>query len=272
MKFFYAAYHSIFDIDWLRQKKLALSWSYFFILSAFFTGIIVLIFVVQIPSIIGRAKQVVSENIPPNFKVTLNQGLLSVEGIDQPFVYKDLDVGNFLLVVDTVSTSTLSLQPFLTDQYSSGVLVDRQKIEIFDAEHARDQIQLWKSFPEFVITKSSLTNWVSHIHPSYIFIFVVVFAVVIYIAIVINTLIGLLIASLLSFVVSLLVKGGWKFKELFAVGLYAVTLPLLISLVFQLVSLNFPYIQFLSLLAFMVAIVLTKSAKQVSPDIQQRSE
>ena len=51
-----------------------------------------------------------------------------------------------------------------------------------------------------------------------------------------------------------------KLGELFAIGLYAITLPLLISLLFQAVGINIPHVESLALLAFMLAVVFTRSA------------
>ena len=81
----------------------------------------------------------------------------------------------------------------------------------------------------------------------------------------IGLFIGLFVSKLYTIVVAVLVASVFArftnreitLKELFTIGLYAITLPTLISTLFLIIRVNIPYVQFLALLAFMLSIVLS---------------
>ncbi len=262
MKFFSFFYNSLFNISWLRQRKNepGKSWGYFFIFCLFLSLVSTISITVAIPGMLKQAKTMVNEKVPENFSAEINNGKLSVVGLPQPFVFKDEEKNNFVAVIDTVSTSSLSLRNYLTVAGQSGVLIDSEKIEFLNGQNMQGQTQYWKDVKEsnFRLDKPFLVSVLSKTGPVFVIIIFLVVLVALFVAFVVGKLFSILMVTLILLVVTAIARRSWRFGELFSVGLCAVTVPSLISLVFTLFGVSIPYVHFLALLAFMLAVVFTK--------------
>lgn len=268
MKFFSSLYHSLFDVEWLRARRVVAgkAWGYFFVLLSLASFIGIGIMAVYVPRGIKEVKKFIQEQVPANFEATISSGTLSITGVPQPYVFKDDKESQFVVVVDTVATNTLSLKDYLQDSTQSGVLVDRAKIELFDAQSLRGQTQYWRDIPDTAFDRQTILSAVDKVGPGLIALFLVLFVVVLFIVLVVGALFNILLVSVIVLIIASIAHREWKFGELFTVGLYAITLPFLISLVLQLLGVSIPYVQFLALLAFMLAVVFTKSVVSQSKD------
>lgn len=257
MKFFSSLYHSLYDVEWLRSRKNKAGWGQFFAVMGITTLVVVIFLAIQVPRGIDEIKNIANKEIPDNFRATLTQGVLNVEGFKQPYTFSEPN--QFIFVLNTISTSTLSLQNFLTTAGESGVLIDQNKVEFYNAQNGQSQLQYWKNVPDFSIDKSFILNLPEKITPAMIAIVLIILGAVIFIGFTIASLITILLVTVVCLIVVSIAKKSWNFGELFAVALYAILPTLIISGVFSLLQINIPYIKFLALLAFMLAIIFTKS-------------
>ena len=259
MKVLVAFYKSLYDFSWLKaqRKNGELAWSYFllfvFVLAAF----------TFIPAIIlfpGNLKELKQEGFKkiPEFTATFSQGKLAISGLQQPLVYKD-ETEDFVLVVDTVTTTALDLANFLPDKDQSGILITADKVEIFDADQQKSEVQYWTDIPDTSFDKARLQSWADTLLSTPVmFLIGLVIVIVLFMGMGIGKLFTLLLVIFIVWIVSELTKRQWKFGELFTVGLFGVRLPSFLAIVAKYFSVRIPGIFFLALLAFMLAVVLTK--------------
>lgn len=218
--------------------------------------------VVSLPSAARELKDRVMSNVP-DFQATLKQGALSVAGFPQPFIYRDKESG-FVLVVDTVSTSSIALANYLKEGADSGLRIGKEEVEMIDGRRGEARTQSWKSFPDYSITKAELMQKIiAYSSPKMLALLAAGALALAFLGIALGKLWSILFISLIAYVVSAAARRGWKWGELFTVGLFAITLPSLIAIAFALFGVQIGFVHFLALLAFMLAVVLTREERKI---------
>ena len=248
-------YKSLYNFSWLKSQRNNRrdAWKYFFLLMIILTLVAVVPVFVGLPKAIGELKTKAKDL--PEFKATLNAGTLAVTDLKQPFVFKDDE--NFVIVIDTESAAAPSLNNFLAEG-QSGILFSKEKVELFDNASGQSKEQSLKGMPNFAMGKTELVNNVDkYTGVKFLIIFDVVFLLVIFAVNFFTKLIGLLIALLIVLLAVKIAGKEWKFDELFNVGLYAVTLPILLGFALNLIGFTIS-VYFLAVLAFLLALVFTK--------------
>jgi hypothetical protein len=154
----------------------------------------------------------VNEKVPENFSAEINNGKLSVVGLPQPYVFKDEEKNNFVAVIDTVSTSSLSLRNYLTVAGQSGVLIDSEKIEILNGQNMQGQVQYWKDVKEsnFRLDKPLLVSVLNKTGPVFVIIIFLVVLVALFVAFVIGKLFSILMVTLILLVVTAIARRSWR--------------------------------------------------------------
>jgi hypothetical protein len=225
-----------------------------------------------LPKGIKEIRTVIDNKIPDSFVAEVKNGTLHIQGIEQPFYYnataddsfKELSATSslknaFLMVIDTVNpTSSLSLNSLLDKNSASGVLVTQSQVEIYDAKTNRTQIQYIKDIPDGALTKNDIKQFADKLTNPLIAVILIFIFIAFYIGTIISKLVSILIVSVIALIVSSISGKTWKFGELFTVGLFAITLPSVLNSIATLVGVHIPYLFTLILLAFMLALVLTK--------------
>lgn len=250
---------SIHDLSWLKTHRTAVKWAwgYFFALLLVASVATEVPLAVVLPSSLRELKDSFVKQLP-EFTATLKNKELTVSGLPVPYVVHDQDKNN-MLAVNTVATGTVELSSFLANPHENGVLVTRHKIELSAADRGRTQSQSFDALPDYTFTKSMIVNGMNQLlSPLMLALILLVLFVVFFIALVISKLVITFIVTAIVFGVSRFARPNWKFSELFTVGLFAATLPLLISLLFTFAGIDLGLVYFLALFAFMLAVVLTK--------------
>lgn len=212
----------------------------------------------------------VAVNKMPDFQATLQSGVLSISGLDQPYESVEvLEVSEatgaqpkFVLLVDTVRTTSLSLAQYTTATSSADVLaISRDSFIIL--QDGREQVIPFKDIPNFALSKTMLIEKITqYTGMGVIALFTLFLSIIIFIFLFVAKLITIEIVAALVFVVSALAGKGWKFSELTRVGLFAITLPTILATLLSVIGVAIPFLNFLSLLAFMLAVVFTKDGTE----------
>lgn len=259
MKILIAFYKSLYDFRWLKaqRKNGELAWSYF-LLFVFVAAILTIIpFVLMLPGDLKESKGEWLKKVP-EFTATFSEGKLALTGLKQPFIYTD-DQEQFVVVVDTVTTTSLNLDGYLDDRDYSGILVTADRAEFFDAQRQKSEIQYWTDIPDATIDRARVVSWADKLLSTPVVVLIGLFAVLaLFIGIGISKLFTLLLVAFVVWIVCSFTKRQWKFGELFAVGLFGVTLSSIVALIINFAGVRRPGIYFLALLAFMLAVVFTK--------------
>jgi len=246
----------------LRQQKdqPKAAWGYFL---SFLFLMIVAVTVPLLFGLPGVAREVAAKlKEAPDFQATLKNGALAVTGVAQPAVFKGDD--SFVVALDTTATSTVVLDSFLEQAGQSGILLAADRIELVDGSTGQHKIQYWKNVPDYSLNKAAVVGAAEkYLGPGWLAVFALLFFVVVLLGSVLAQIVLVFSVALIVFVIAKVRRQTWRFKELFTVGLFAITLPTIIAAIFTLLGIGTPLVQFLALLAFMLAVVFTKEEKEI---------
>lgn len=235
MWFFNSFVKSLYDLNWLRERRgeLGKAFSYFFLFIFFVSGLYFAPLAVKIMRgdwVVG-AQKALNEKIP-DFTAMVAGGELSVAGVDQPFVFYDKEE-NFVFVVDTVSTATIRLEDYLQDGAASGAIVTKYGFEAYDSQQGQSRAQSFKNFGNFSFNRGNLINIANKfLSKPALFIYSLAVFFFMYVGTVIRKLVLVLLASLLVFWAAKIAKKDWKYKNILSVGLFALTLPSVFLMLF----------------------------------------
>lgn len=250
-----ASYKSLYDFKWitLQKDKTFLSFVYFF---AFFFVIVSLrglFFVQDIPKNFASHWEVIYSSFPKEFYVEKNDSGLSLSGLDQPYITEFKD-DNYLVTVyiDTVSTSSVSVDDVIgdsaTDKYL--VLVTSKKFKFYDPSTKKTVTEDIGNLPNFSFTKEQIGNEVvklkERMFPGLFFVGVLIFTIFFGA----EKLFYLLFLSWFVYIFSRADKKAWRFAQVYTIGLYAITLAILVQWGLTFFYLDIPYIY--SILAFVM--------------------
>ena len=256
----------MYNVTWLKEQRLfpGKAWSYYFIFTLVVAVLTVVPIAVRLPGVLKTAQSAITTKVP-DFSATFKGGTLSITNLPQPYMYTFS--GNMQLVVDTVSTNTLHVRDYLKGTEASGLLVTRDGMELYDAAQGDGRTQTWSNVSDTTLTKESFVTVLTKMARWPIMV-LISFGLVVgaYIGLAISRLISLFVAVVIAVLIGALLRRSWKVKELFTLGLYAVTLPSLIALVVDYIN-PVGSLFFLALLAFLIALVLTKEKDEVGKEV-----
>lgn len=261
MWFFTALSKSCFDVRWLKSQRQnpGRAWGYFFLFVLAAAALTLLPLFIRLP----RASEKLQEKLQtqaPEFTATFKKGKLAVADLPQPYIRR---AEGFVLVVDTRAGNTATLEAFLIASDAGGMLVAANEIEFFDRQRNQRQVKSWKDMPDYSLTKATVERWLQQfLSPGYLILFGAIALVLVIIGLTVSKLFSILLVTFITLIVCATTKRNWKFTELFAIGLFAITLPTLLTAVIRLFGLYVPFMHFFALLAFMLAVVLTKDGEE----------
>jgi len=237
MWFFNSFIKSIYDFGWLAQMRAQAgkAAAYFFLLVFFLTGLLTVPLYVNAyrSGFINQAKEIVSEKIP-NFTATWNSGQLNVTDLPQPYIMREKD---FVIMVDTVSSSSPKVMDIIGEA-NMAILVTKEYFQVMDKKSGEIQIQSWeagaKDIKDYKVTKGELVEKVNKfLSPGFLYLAALIFFILAYIVKGIAGILFVLLASIIMLVVVSVSKKSWKFKEIFSVAMFALTLPAVLGIVLQ---------------------------------------
>lgn len=261
MWFFTSLYRSLFDFRWLKERRNnpGQSWSYFFLLVFLLSGLVLIPLFLQMPSSLKELRSLADKKMP-YFQAELKEGVLKISELEQPYVLKEKD---FVFVVDTVSEST-QLSNWLEDDSFSGILITSDRAEVYNGVKKTSQVQFWKNLPDYRTDKNEILNLMDKwFRPAVVYLFGMLMFVILFIGLTVSKLITLVIVSALVLLISNFYKKEWTFKQLFSVGLFALTLPSILVVVLGGIGAQVSFLYSLILLGLMLAIVFVKNNREV---------
>lgn len=256
-----AFYKSIYDFPWLKGKRFFPkdAWKYFLVFIFAFT------FVSFIPQIFFLAQQAevvkrVVNNVP-DFGVEFTDGKLKISKLKQPYYQKVSE--DFAIVADSTGINPDPVGNFITSTTVSYLFIGPDKLKYYNARTGMESEQKWSALLNSSITKAELQDALqkSTRFPYAVFLLLVIFAVF-YFMVIVSNLYSVLMVSLIASIAAKFRGVKWKWKEIFAVTLFAITLPSLMEIVITLTGLQISYIHFIALLSFMLAVVFTETVEE----------
>ncbi len=228
MSFFNSLYNSLYNFKWLRQQRdnTSWAWGYFFLLTFFISGLVVIPTAFKYFSDAPTWKARLSQELP-DFKAQMSNGQLQVTGLAQPYIKK---YDNAVIVVDTVSTGTLVVKQFVTSDSQVGILATRDRLEIYNPQDQTVKTQAFAAGTDFQADRNLVLSWADKLlNNRMLSLFTLAFSIIILLYLVVGNLLNIFFISLVFYQWSKKRKLDYKFKQVFTVGLFAITLPLILE-------------------------------------------
>lgn len=272
-----AVYKSLYDVRWIAGQRAGLGRAIGYLSALIFVISLVLVCVTGrtwVAGITGIWQDLLADAPEATFQVA--SGTLSVSGLEQPYrhEFQREDGSVTLLYVDTVSTSSVPLSGILDEEESVPVvLVTSKKIKIFDdtgTELYTDNIQ---SLPDMTVQSSQVTDMLNSVS-SPRKMFGIFFGIALLVGIIIlgSKLLSLLVVAWLVYIVVRADKKAWTYRQIYTVGLYALTIPILVD-VLSIVALGttLPFVHTIVLFVILFGVIyrggIESKSKELGKDL-----
>jgi hypothetical protein len=274
MKFFKAFYNSIFDFRWLSAQRGTAKngLAYFFIL--------IFVITLGIGSFASwqaikfyRIIKVEFQNKIPDFQADFKGGKLKVTKLEQPYNFeyitpekKNFDAVRFFIHIDTVSTSTVAgverLNSFIKNKTDIVALLTGEEIIFYDGNKGGQiTINNFSEVPDTSFDKEKIKGFLDKAG-QYMPLVIFGIFIIAYISQAASKILFLAFWSLILLAVSKIAKKDWKYKELFSVGLFAITLPAIFSLFYFILGWYLPFAYILLYLIIMILVIFKAASKK----------
>ncbi len=250
MRFLIAFRNSLSNIAWLKANRASTTgaWRYFSLFVLLLTMAIAVPVGVAVAPMVREVRQVAEKGLPP-FSATMASGTLSIVGLDQPL---RLEREGVTVYIDTVATSTI------TRLNTNSIVISRRGVLVYNAVTDREETRLFDTVPDGTATSEMVANTILQItSPGALILWAFGFVLLLFITFFVIKVWLLIIVTSLVYLVAQISGRPWYFKELFTVGLFALTLPTLLVMGLAMVGIVVPYGNALALFAFMTAMVVT---------------
>lgn len=230
--FFVSVVKSCYDMEFYRKVR-GRPWPHALKYAALFHAALALFATSMLGSQLFGAETAfmahVSKTFPADAKIEVKSGHLSTN-LPEPF-----EAGSKWMRV-VVDTSVIGYEVPARYEGFDGVLVGRDAIfmprprtttKSFITER---RVYRMEEFSEFSVTKAELLEWMRTWGALFILGALVTFALMYWMLMLVMTVLYAMVAALVALVVGVLLEAKMAYEAWFAVGLHAVTLPMLVSL------------------------------------------
>jgi len=257
---------SLYNIEWLgnQKKQIAKGFAYVVLLALVLSGVYSLYLMREIPNMVREGMTYLETEIP-EVTATVAAGKLSIEGLDQPFSTTFEDDGQtFLIYIDTQAAESVALADVVDIETESAILVTDSAITFHQAG-VETETQYVKEFPDFVLSKADVVNWGNIIAGGLPLFFFFLFWTVLFFAFVAWKIVYLLVISFVAWGIGKIGNKAWSFEDIYAVGLFALTLPSVITFIpWAFFGLDIPYAYTVIMLA-VLSIVMWQKPQHHNP-------
>ncbi len=220
----------------------------------------------KIPAYIQTAKQTAYDFFPKELTLTFNNGTLRTN-VDEPYIIsfpKQLNVNDYhFAVIDTKS----GIENIT--QYKTLLFINKDSFAYYDKDQLGSSSYKVQSFADqkgySVINYDVYERMVKQIIPFFdyapymvamiILISIIILPLIIAIFLCVSISVGILFYNTFIFIMLKILKVNYSYRQLFHLGLHAVTFPLIFSELQQLTDVNVPYGYMLSYFMWMGIVI-----------------
>ncbi len=235
--FFRNAWTSIREFEKYEEfaaNKVVAAIKYILILTLIFTVLITVAYTLKFYDIVKNAREYISENVE---EIKIENGKLKVSS-DEPIIVENENSIIPIIIVDTSNSTGIEEYIKKINLYDAGILITDQKIVISNSLFNQDEsIYFSNIFTENIASKEEFLNIISGSNMMYTYILffgtIFVYLFIVYIA---SNLVDGVILGVLGYLFARIVKLRLKYKATFNIGLHALTLPILLNLIYIIVN------------------------------------
>ncbi|MBP9732356.1 MAG: DUF1189 family protein [Candidatus Magasanikbacteria bacterium] len=279
MKYFLdVLYKSFTNPVWFSaQAKQVKKSTWFFVLTVLVLAFGATYFVTfrALPTAVGAVKNVVEKEVP-DFHATVTDHQLSVTGMEQPYVrkFETEEEGSLVLIVDTVSTSTLSVEQFVTSS-EKAILITKDHMLSNTTEIFGSTKEDFSDVPNMSFSRADAIQTLENLVGSWRPMIMVIILAIVFLIWGLGLLAYLLICSSLVYLVYTRttkqpVGERYTWKEVFTLSIFAFALPKIVmtALSFGLLV-SIPYVV---TLAMVIAVFRALGVKKTVSEQENGSE
>lgn len=254
-QFFVDVVRSSYDMEWYRAIRVRpLGQAVRYAVGLHF--VIVLLTVMAVAPAMFAAKRelatYVRERLPDGATFTVQRGELSTN-VPQPF---EAGSKEFPVIIDTSlkgaeAGERLGTQP--------GAVFGRDVI-VLQKDRVERRTYRLAEMPDGSVTKEQMLDWIARYATPAIIAFLLMFMLAMWAGLLIGTGIYVAIASLAAMVIAKIWGVALAYRQWFAVGLHAVTLPLIVSAVLDAMRVRIPFAFSFIYFMFVIAVVADEKA------------
>ncbi|HTK04538.1 MAG TPA: DUF1189 family protein [Candidatus Eisenbacteria bacterium] len=264
--FFISVVKSCYDMEFYRKVR-SRPWPHALKYAALFHAALAMFATAMLGSYLFGAETAfiahVSRTFPNDARLEVKSGHLSTN-LPEPF-----EAGSKWIRV-IIDTSVVGFD--VPERYEGvdGVLVGKDAIFMpkpnFTNKSFVTQRRVYRmeEFSEFTVTKAELLEWMRAWGGLFILGGLVCFAVMYWLFMLVVSVLYAMIASLIAMVLGVLLEVRLSYEAWFAVGLHAVTLPLLVSLAASAMDVRIPFAYTFIFLMFIGAVLIDERNQPVS--------
>lgn len=258
------------DVRWLREQRKDIARA-----SKYFLGIILVISLVDaivfshafLRDVNGVSKKALE--VAPNLSIERKDGNLKASGITEPFVFETITDGQPILIyIDTTTSSAAIPSANLLQAKEKNtflIAVTSDVVRFVEGETGKEQKITAAELPEnSVIPYGKTAKRIQEFTDSKRSLAVVaaIMTLILFVFYTIAELVYLAAITLLMWGVARAKKYVWTYSELFTVGLFAITAPMLIDEILSLFGVHLPFFAFVILLALFSLVIKQKEEEK----------
>ncbi len=217
------------------DEKLLTSVKYILKIIIIFSIVITIALTTRVIDVVNREIQNFKENFP-EFKIENN--VLIIEGDNKQFIKGDTD-GIIALIVDSEKDNLNDIE--ISIPYQRIIAILKDKIILRNSDNIEESItyeNLNQNYDLSSINKQNITNILSNSNLSKIFAtFVLVSIVMLFIFYLIKVLLDILLLSIIGFLLNKIMGINFKYKSIFNMSVYALTLSVVLYLIYSVINL-----------------------------------
>jgi hypothetical protein len=249
--FFASITHSCTDFRFYKvavSQPISKSLKYIFLILLIAAILMSIGNIIRINKFIDEGKDWALKNVP---EIRIVNGQTQVD-VPQPYtVWKD---ENFVFIIDTTGQYTS-----IDTAFKAGALLTQSKLIIKESEFQTRQYEL-NQFPNFTVNKETITRW-SKIGQTIIWI---ILPIGTYFYLLIAKWLQIVLFSLFTLSMNNTMKTNLKYPQLLKIGIYALTAPIILDVIYSLVGR--PNSIFIWLYIAVYIIYLTMAVKQLKTE------
>ncbi len=237
MGFFKKIWTSIKDFEKYEEfaaEKLSKAIKYILLITLIFTTIISIAYTYKFHTVIQDVKEYISANFE---ELSLKEGKLNVKQ-DSPIIIENENAVIPIIVVDTLSDSVRDEYLDKVKLYNSGIIFLSDRVVVESNLLQEEQSMTYSS-----ITSSEIANKDefiklfadSNIYYVYLTFFITIF-IYLYIVYLATNFVDAFVLGVLGYLFSRVVRLRLRFKATFNIGIYALTLPIILNLIYAMVN------------------------------------
>jgi hypothetical protein len=273
--FFQSIYRSATNIRWLRDMrgKPNSAWTYFFSFMLFVVLVQMITLMITVPRDTENMWRRTQVRIP-EFSATVEEGILHVSDLEQPYIVEGEEGGGrFRFVVDTGSDTAISEDDVFDSTLDAGILITAEHMSFYDAESGQVRTQSFPRDAHWRFNRNDLVTFGDHFVGKILPFLIPLAIFFVFLFWSAGKLVYLLMVSLLVWVAGMFGGKEWKFPEVYAMGLYAITLPTIVHVVLAWAGVRLPFVYTILLFALMLsAVLLDNKKKKTTPKSKPRTK